>query len=107
VQEVLAKTKMAAVSQPPYSPDIAPSDFFLFTKKKINLKWRRFDTAEEIQAETQTVLSALTKTLPGYISKVATKLGSVCALPRDYFEGDDAERGNVRFTIFECISGNC
>ena len=33
---------------PPYSPDLAPCDFFLFPKMKLKLKGRRFDTIEEI-----------------------------------------------------------
>ncbi|PNF31533.1 hypothetical protein B7P43_G00811 [Cryptotermes secundus] len=49
------------VPHPPYSPDLAPCDFFLFPKMKIKLKGRRFDRVEEIQAETQTALNTLTK----------------------------------------------
>jgi hypothetical protein len=33
--------------------DVAPCDFFLFPKMKLKLKGRRFDTFEEIQAESQ------------------------------------------------------
>jgi hypothetical protein len=40
---------------PPYSPDLALCDFFLL-KKKMKLKWRRFDTIEKIQTESQRVL---------------------------------------------------
>jgi hypothetical protein len=47
-------------SPPPYSPDLAPCDFFLFPKMKLRLKGRRFDTIEEIQAESQEVLNTLT-----------------------------------------------
>jgi hypothetical protein len=47
---------MAAIPQQPYSPDLAPCDFFLFPKRKLNLKGRRFDTIEEIQAESPRVL---------------------------------------------------
>jgi hypothetical protein len=36
---------------PPYSPDLAPCDFFLFPKMKLKLKGRRFDWLEEIQWE--------------------------------------------------------
>ena len=43
------------------SPDLAPCDFFLFPKMKLKLKGRRFDTSEEIQAETQKVLDTLTE----------------------------------------------
>jgi len=47
------------VPHPPYSPDLAPSDFFLFPKLKMKLKRRRFQTLEEIQAESQAVLNTL------------------------------------------------
>ncbi|PNF32071.1 hypothetical protein B7P43_G05722 [Cryptotermes secundus] len=52
---------VTVVPHPPYSPDLAPCNFFLFPKMKIKLKGQRFDTVEEIQAETQTVLNTLTK----------------------------------------------
>jgi hypothetical protein len=39
---------MAVDPHPPYSPDLAPCDFFLFPKMKLKLKGRRFDTIEEI-----------------------------------------------------------
>jgi len=45
----LAKHQTSAVPHPPYSPDIAPADFFLFPKIKTTLKGRRFQTTVEIQ----------------------------------------------------------
>jgi hypothetical protein len=45
----------------PYSPDLPPCDFFLFLKIKLTLKERRFDTMEEIQAESQRVPDTLTE----------------------------------------------
>ena len=36
-------------AHPPYSPNLAPADFFLFPKLKSTLKGRRFQTIEEIQ----------------------------------------------------------
>jgi hypothetical protein len=36
--------------------DLAPCNFFLFPKIKLKPKGRRFDTTEEIQAESQRVL---------------------------------------------------
>jgi hypothetical protein len=47
---------MALMPHPSYSPDLAPCDFFLYPKMKLKLKGRRFDTVEEIQAESQRVL---------------------------------------------------
>jgi transposase len=49
VRNFLAKNKTTIVPQPPYSPDLAPADFFLFPKLKSALKERRFDTINEIQ----------------------------------------------------------
>jgi hypothetical protein len=40
---------------------LAPYDFFLFPKMKLKLKGRRFDTTEEIQAESQRVLDTPTE----------------------------------------------
>jgi hypothetical protein len=42
---------MALIPHPPYSPDLAPCDFFRLPKIKLKLKGRRFDTTEEIQDE--------------------------------------------------------
>jgi hypothetical protein len=40
---------------------LAPCDFFLFKKIKLKLNGHRFDTIEEIQAESQRVLDTLTE----------------------------------------------
>jgi hypothetical protein len=50
---------MAVIPHPPYSPDLAPCDFFLFPKMKLKLKGCQFDTSKEIQAESQRVLDTL------------------------------------------------
>jgi hypothetical protein len=50
-----------AISHPPYSPDLATCDFFLFPNLKLKLKGRRFDAIQEIQAESQRVLDTLTE----------------------------------------------
>jgi hypothetical protein len=50
---------MAVIPHPPYTPDLAPCDFFLFPKLKLKLKGRRVDTTEEMQAESPRVLDAL------------------------------------------------
>jgi hypothetical protein len=52
---------MAVISHPPYSPDLAPCDFFLFPKMKLKLEGRWFDTIQEIQAELQRLLDTLTE----------------------------------------------
>jgi hypothetical protein len=52
---------MAVIPHPPYSPDLATCDFFLFPKMKLKLKGNQFDTTEEIQGEMQRVLDTLTE----------------------------------------------
>jgi transposase len=53
VREFLANHNMLSLPCPPYSPDLAPADFFLFPKMKMQLKGRRFHIAAEIQRESQ------------------------------------------------------
>ena len=48
--EFLAKHSITVLSHPPYSPDLAPCDFFLFPMLKRPLKGRRFATIPEIKA---------------------------------------------------------
>jgi hypothetical protein len=52
----LAKHKMAVTPHPPYSPDLAPCNFFLFPKMKLKLKGRWINTIEKFHAESQRVL---------------------------------------------------
>jgi hypothetical protein len=58
---------MATIPHPPYSPDLTPCDFFPFPKIKLKLKGRRFDTIEEIEAESQRVLDTDRKGIPGSV----------------------------------------
>ena len=68
---------MTVVPHPPYLPDLAPSDFFLFPKLKMKLKGRRFQTSEEIQAESQAVLNTLQEMTSKNISKTGSAVGIV------------------------------
>jgi len=58
-QQFLAKNNMAVTPHQPYFTDLAPCDFFIFSKTKLKLKGRRFDTSEEIQAESQRLLDTM------------------------------------------------
>ena len=49
IREFLTKHGTTVVPQPPYSPDLAPADIFLFPQLKSSLKGRRFQTIEEIE----------------------------------------------------------
>ena len=50
--EFLAKHQIAQVTQPPHNPDLVPCDFWLFPKIKSPLKWKRFQSLNEIQENT-------------------------------------------------------
>ena len=56
VQRFLASTNTTVFPHPPYSPYLAPCDFFLFPKMKLKLKGKRFNTIEEIQTTSQDVV---------------------------------------------------
>jgi len=60
VASFMAKNNMITLHHPPYSPDMAPSDFFLFPLLKSVLKGRRFETTEEIKEESLRVLKRIT-----------------------------------------------
>lgn len=57
VTQILARNKVATLPQPPYSPDLAPSDFFLFPRMKKDLKGKRFGTIAAVQAASTKVLN--------------------------------------------------
>jgi hypothetical protein len=57
--EFLTHKGIITLPHPPYSPGLAPCDFSLFPKIKLQLKDRRFERAEEIQRELQNVLGTL------------------------------------------------
>ena len=99
----LAKNKIAITPLPPYSPDLAPCDFFLFPKMELKLKGRQFDTIEEIQAEMQKVLDTLTeKDFQEAFQKWRRQWDQCLRAGGNYFEGDDTSYGN--FYDFYSIS---
>ncbi|UYV81426.1 hypothetical protein LAZ67_20001157 [Cordylochernes scorpioides] len=61
VTSVLAKNGTQILPQPPYSPDIAPNDFFLFPKLKAVLKGRHFDTRDDIIEKSLLALKSIPK----------------------------------------------
>ena len=61
VRNFLAKNNTLMMPQPPYSPDLAPCDFFLFPKLKRPMKGRRYATIEEIKAASKEELNKITK----------------------------------------------
>jgi hypothetical protein len=69
-QQCLAINTIAVIPHPPYTPELASCDFLLFPKQKFKLKGRRFDTIEEIQAESQSVFDTDRKGILGSVAKM-------------------------------------
>ena len=60
MRQFLAKHSTAQLQQPPYSPDLALCDFFLFPRLKKVLKGHRFEATEDIKGNsTKTLLDIL------------------------------------------------
>jgi hypothetical protein len=53
VQEKLAKQHVTVLPHHPYSPDLAPCDFFFFPRLKQRLRGRRFQSVKEIVTTTR------------------------------------------------------
>ena len=63
MQSVLVKHQITQVTQPSYSPDLAPGNFWLFPKLKSPLKGKRFQTIDDIQENTMGQLMAVGRTV--------------------------------------------
>ena len=70
--------------QPPYSPDLAPCDFWLFPK----IRGYRYETTEEIKDAMTKVIDTLTQEdFPGTLQKLLERYKCIAA-GGDYFEGN-------------------
>ena len=79
LQSFLAKHQITQVTQPHYSPYLAPCDFWLFPKLKSPWKGKIFQTIDEIQGNTMGELMAIGRTVWG--PKVPTLKGDEVPLP--------------------------
>ena len=61
MQQFLSKHSIALLRQPPYRPDIAPCDFWLFPKLKKPLKGQRFDDKTTVENNATSGLKAIPK----------------------------------------------
>lgn len=90
VCEFLAKNSTNVIAQPPYSPDLAPCDFFLFPKLKLPLRGHRFDTIEDIKRNSLAELKAIPSEAYEKCMDEWIRRWRMCiASNGDYFEGDN------------------
>ena len=87
VTNYLSKIGIKTVPHPPCSPDLAPCDFWLFSKLKENLRSCRYETIEEMKEAVTKVIDTLTQEdLHGAFQKLLERYSIEAG--GDYFEGD-------------------
>ncbi|GBM26742.1 hypothetical protein AVEN_175895-1 [Araneus ventricosus] len=61
VKKYLARHSVTTMEHPPYSPDLAPADFYLFLRLKMKLKGHRFVDSDEVIENAMKHLKDLSK----------------------------------------------
>ena len=85
VTDYLTKMDIKTVPHPPYSPDIAPCDFWLFPK----LRGCRYETIEEMKENVTKVIDTLTQEdFHGAFQKLLEQYSKCIDARGDYFKGD-------------------
>ena len=89
VTDYLTQMGIKTVPHPPYSPDLAPCDFWLFPKLKENLRGNRYSTIEDIKEAVTRVLNTLTQEdFQGAFQKLLERYNKCIDVGGEYFEGD-------------------
>jgi histone-lysine N-methyltransferase SETMAR len=92
VSELLAKHSISAVPHPPYSPDLALCDFFIFPRLKSTLKGERFQDIAEMQLNTTRQLQAIPRQAYQTCTGMWKDRWNLCIQSRgSYFEGVNIE----------------
>jgi hypothetical protein len=92
VREFLAKHSIPVVPHPPYLPDLAPCDFFLFPRLKSTMKWKRFQDLAYIQLNSTRQLHAIPKqACQTCIEKWKDRWNRCIQTGGSYFEGFNFE----------------
>lgn len=83
----IEELKFELVEHPPYSPDLAPSDFFLFPNLKKWLGGQRFTDNEDVIASVSAYFEELPKThFSEGLKKLEKRLTKCIELQGDYVE---------------------
>ena len=89
IRQFLAENNIAVLEQPPYSPDLAPCDFFLFPKLKGVIKGTRFQDSKAITTAVTKELRAIPmESFQKCIEAWQQRLEKCIRAQGDYFEGD-------------------
>ena len=89
IRDFCTKNEMTVVPQPPYSPDLAPADFFLFPKMKRPMKGERFDDVEAIKKKSLEELKSIPEEdFQRAFLQWKRRWEKCIATQGEYFEGD-------------------
>ena len=87
VTDYLTKMGINTVPQPPFSPDLAPCDFWLFPKLKEKLRGCRYETTKEMKEAVTKVNDTLTQEDFHEVFQKLLERYKCIAAGEDYFEG--------------------
>jgi hypothetical protein len=86
------KQQSPVLHHAPYSPDLAPCDFFLFPKLKNSLKGTHFQSIEDIQRKTTDLLKGFTQNDFQKCFRAWKESMQHCIEAQgNYFEGDNLQ----------------
>ena len=89
VSDYLTKMGIKTVPHHPYSPDLAPYDFWVYPKHKENLRGCRYETIEEMKEAVTKVIDTLTQEdFHGAFQKLLERYNKCIAAGGDYYEWD-------------------
>ena len=89
VTDYLTKMGIKLVAQPLHSPDVAPCDFWLFSKLNEKLRGCRYETIEEMKEAVTKVIDLLTQEdFHEAFQKLFECYNKCIVAGGDYFEGD-------------------
>jgi len=90
VRKFLAKNSITKTEPPPYSPDLALCDFWLFPKLKNTLKRQRLADLSDIQHNVKTLLRGISENDFQDSFRQCHRLMKCTASQEEYFEGDSS-----------------
>jgi transposase len=88
VKQFLAEKQIAMLEHPPYSPDPAPCDFFLFPKVKSVLKGTRFASVTEVKKKTKLLRQLTDDELQHGFDQWKIRMQQCVDAEREYTEGE-------------------
>jgi hypothetical protein len=91
VREILVSKQVTVLDHPPYSPDLAPKDLFLFPKIKEILKGRHFDNIDDIRINMTGALKEIPHQFQNCFERWTRRWRRCIISQGEYFEVDHSD----------------